>query len=92
MVRSDASSTGSSGRNLGYSGITRSIAIEFDGNQDAALGDPAFNHISLHYNKLNPVGANDASETYSDAISENANMNFANGSKDWIGLDWIGLD
>ncbi len=80
VVRGDSQSVGSAGNGLGYSGINRCIAIEFDAKQDVSLSDPAFNHISLHVNNLNPTGANSASESFSQAVSADANMNFANGS------------
>lgn len=38
------------GSNMGYGGITQSIALEFDTYEDVADGDPAFDHISLMQN------------------------------------------
>ncbi len=51
---------GTEGGNLGYSGITNSLAIEFDMTQTNGKNDPAFQHISLH---TNFAGANDALES-----------------------------
>jgi len=79
VIRGDSQSVGSAGNGLGYSGIRQSIAIEFDAKQDLSLSDPAFNHVSLHVNALSPTGPNSASESFSQALSEDADMNFANG-------------
>ena len=82
MIQSDSvSARGDSGSSLGYggaAGIRNSIAIEFDCNQQVALGDPAYQHISLH---TMFTGQNSASESASLGISaSNANLNFLNGS------------
>ena len=41
------SEIGSSAEGLGYAGIARSIAVEFDTNQDTLAGDPSDNHIAI---------------------------------------------
>ena len=51
---------GGEGGNLGYSGITNSVAIEFDALQTSGKSDPQYQHISLH---TNYAGANDALES-----------------------------
>ena len=51
---------GGAAGNLGYAGatgITNSIAVEFDGLQTAQDGDPAWNHVSVHSQWLQPNSA-----------------------------------
>lgn len=55
-----ATARGSEGGNLGYSGITNSVALEFDIAQTTGKNDPPFQHISLH---TSYEGANDALES-----------------------------
>eukprot|EP01006_Ploeotia_vitrea_P058013 TRINITY_DN68635_c0_g1_i1.p2 TRINITY_DN68635_c0_g1~~TRINITY_DN68635_c0_g1_i1.p2 ORF type:complete len:376 (+),score=202.39 TRINITY_DN68635_c0_g1_i1:104-1231(+) len=43
-----ATALGKKASDLGYGGLTHALAIEFDTYQNADLGDPAANHISIH--------------------------------------------
>lgn len=49
---------GSSG--LGYEGISRSLAVEFDARQTVALNDPPHQHISVHTAGLSPNSAHES--------------------------------
>lgn len=55
------------GEKLGYSDLGRTLAVEFDMIQDTALGDPSYNHISLHVSKssTNYLQSDLANEAYS---------------------------
>uniref|UniRef100_A0A7S3YVB0 PA14 domain-containing protein n=1 Tax=Lotharella globosa TaxID=91324 RepID=A0A7S3YVB0_9EUKA len=44
----DVEARGGSGAGLGYEGLSKAVAIEFDGNTDASKNDPQINHISFH--------------------------------------------
>ena len=64
---------GGDGSNLGYGGLARSLAIEFDTHFDAPQGDPVFGeHVSVHFNSSNPAGQNSASEVFSIGASNPA--------------------
>ena len=52
--------------NLGYHGVSNSIAVEFDTFQNPELNDPSGDHVSIHTRGTN---ANSASELYSLASS-----------------------
>jgi hypothetical protein len=44
---------------LGYEGITRSLAVEFDTHQNVGFGDPNNNHVSIHTNGAGPNSSNE---------------------------------
>ena len=66
---------GGGGGGIGYHGLPRSVAIEFDTwwNPPGEAGDPDDNHISVHTNGLN---ANNVDESYSIGMITAANMPF----------------
>eukprot|EP00960_Hanusia_phi_P015461 455571-Hanusia_phi.AAC.3 len=55
---------GAGGPQLGYGGLRKSVAIEFDVNANPQLGDAGRNHISIHSRASEP---NSAQHTYSIA-------------------------
>jgi outer membrane protein assembly factor BamB len=57
---------GNSGSGLGYEGIPRSLAIEFDTHQDSFNQDPGFDHIGFHSRRDLP---NSADESYAYAVT-----------------------
>ena len=62
--------TGAGGEGLGYDGLTRSLAIEFDFKQNSNIGDPSYNHVTIHYK--DDGSGNTATETdYNWATSDN---------------------
>lgn len=50
------------GGQMGYTGISNSLAVEFDAFHNVENGDPTSDHISVHTGGL---GANNAAESYS---------------------------
>jgi hypothetical protein len=61
---------GDGGCGIGYSGLPRTVAVEFDTFDNSfycGFGDPNDNHISLHVNRSDDYGVPSASEAYSIA-------------------------
>jgi hypothetical protein len=52
---------GASGANLGYGGISASVAFELDTHVDATENDPAYQHIGVHTGYASPNSANELS-------------------------------
>jgi len=48
IQNSSGTALGGDGGGMGYSGITNSVAVEFDTFRNANIGDPNGNHISVH--------------------------------------------
>lgn len=59
----DPNFLGNSGADLGYAGVSRAMAVEFDTALDLAVSDRSGNHVSVHTAGAGPVSANE-----SDAI------------------------
>ena len=49
-----ANALGSNGADIGYTGIPRSLAVEFDTWQNTNYGDPNGNHVAVHTRWLQP--------------------------------------
>lgn len=65
VIQNDSTAAlGAAGGGIGYDGIPKSIAVEFDTFQNGwgGVSDPDNNHISIH---TNGVGANSADEAFS---------------------------
>jgi len=75
--RETTGSVGGAGENIGYEGITSSVAIEFDTKQDLANGDADGNHVSIH---TRYDASNDASESFAIASAVTAPFNLADGA------------
>jgi hypothetical protein len=58
IQNSDSMAIGAGGPGMGYEGIPRSLAIEFDLFASAGLSDPKNNHISVHTRGLTGNSAN----------------------------------
>lgn len=69
MQNVGATARGGDGGNLGYGGLSNSLAIEFDTHQDVANSDPAFDQVSVH---ARTTAVNTASEIASLGASLNA--------------------
>lgn len=77
---------GTAGEGIGFAGIDDSIAIYFGTYQNATLGDPSGNFISVN---TNGTGANSADLTDSIALGTNAGLaDLDNGSQHQVTIAW----
>lgn len=84
------SARGGSGSNMGYAGLTNSLAVEFDTAADpdqfSANGDPAYQHISV---QSRFTAANSASQDASLGVTEEAEaFNFINGTEYEVAIEY----
>lgn len=56
------SASGRPAFNLGYGGLEKSLAIEFDMNENTETGDPSYQHVSVHAPLSDPGAPNSAHE------------------------------
>jgi fibro-slime domain-containing protein len=86
IQRQDIGAYGGAGSGLGYQGIVKSIAIEFDTKYDESLGDPNADHVSVH---TRYASANDASEVYSLANGTTGDIDLDDGATHNVRIEYI---
>lgn len=88
LIQSSSSSAqGNDGNQLGYGGIPRSLAVEFDSNTDQSLNDPGYGHVSCH---TKYILANEANEKEASIgiSSQTPAMTFENGTAHTVTIQY----
>jgi len=79
VIQADrADAIGNTGGNLGYNGIKRSLAVEFDMIKNGDLSDPNSNHVSIQTRYEQPNSANHSRQV-SIGYSQPLNVTLADG-------------
>jgi fibro-slime domain-containing protein len=76
---------GPSQEQLGYSGMKNSLVVEFDSNSQASVGDPAYDHVSVH---TRFTAENSVQEEFSIGRSESTSLNFNNGTVHRVAIEY----
>ena len=79
---------GNAGGGVGYEGISPSLVIEFDTYQNADLGDPSWDHISIMRNG-NPSHNNLASNLAGPIQASATSLNVEDGATHEVKIEWI---